>query len=76
MKIEIEYEVGDKVKLPLNEEGTIVEIKDIIWGFYHYVKITKPNKTFDTKKGQIKTYRKEDLIPNKKEVEKYFRVKK
>jgi hypothetical protein len=36
------YIVGDKVKLPHNEEGVILKIADIPWGFKYLVNITKP----------------------------------
>lgn len=41
------FKIGDRVKLPLNETGTIVKILDILWGFNYIVRIRKAtfNKT-------------------------------
>ena len=38
---EILYDVGDHVKLPFDEEGEIIYIKNILWGCKYVVKITK-----------------------------------
>lgn len=40
-------EVGTRVKLPFNETGTVVKIRDIIWGCKYIVRIRKAvfNKT-------------------------------
>jgi len=63
MKIEINiiYEVGDKVKLPLDETGTIarIETKRLDW-FPYKVKIRKARFH---KTNQIIEYRKEHLSP-------------
>jgi len=41
------FEIGDKVKLPLNETGTLVKKLNLMWGFDHIVRIRKAtfNKT-------------------------------
>jgi len=39
--ITIEYEVGDEVKLPFDEEGEIVEIQELPWMTKYWVGITK-----------------------------------
>lgn len=41
------FNIGDRVKLPLNETGTIMKIKNVLWGFDHVVRIRKAtfNKT-------------------------------
>jgi len=57
-----EFKVGDRVLLPLKEEGIIRKIHTEIWKFFPYVvQITKPNKLFhnrnvreEYKKCQIK----------------------
>ena len=41
MKIIYEWEVGDRVKLPFDETGTIVKIRDLLWGFKYVVRIRK-----------------------------------
>jgi len=43
----MEFKIGDRVKLPLNETGTVVGKLDILWGFDHIVRIRKAtfNKT-------------------------------
>lgn len=43
----MKFKVGDRVKLPLNETGTLVKILDLPWGFDHVVRIRKAtfNKT-------------------------------
>jgi hypothetical protein len=53
------FKVGDKVLLPFDETGTIVEIKNIIWGFKYVVKIrkatfNKTNQHVDYKEEQLK----------------------
>lgn len=60
MKIYIEYEVGDKVLLPLNETGTITKIHNIPWGFKYKIRIRKStlNKT-----NQILDFKYEQLTP-------------
>jgi hypothetical protein len=37
----MEFKIGDKVKLPLNETGTLVKKLDLMWGFDHIVRIRK-----------------------------------
>ena len=39
----MEFNIGDKVKLPLNETGTIVKINDIPWGVQIPCKNKKSN---------------------------------
>ena len=63
MKVTIEYEIGDKVKLPSGQTDTLVGIKNIIWGHKYRVKIRKSNKHFDYKTNQIVDYKFEDLSP-------------
>lgn len=41
--ITIEYEKGDEVKLPFDEEGEIVEIQQLPWMKKYWVGITKSN---------------------------------
>lgn len=43
----MEFKIGDKVKLPFNETGTLVKKLDLMWGFDHIVRIRKAtlNKT-------------------------------
>ena len=36
-------EVGTRVKLPFGNTGTIVKIKNILWGFKYVVRIRKPS---------------------------------
>jgi len=54
----MEFKVGDKVKLPLNETGTIVEKLNLLWGFDHVVRIRKA--TFNKTNQRVK-YKKEQL---------------
>ena len=54
----MDFKIGDKVKLPLNETGTIVAKLNIPWGFDHIVKIRKA--TFN-KTNQKLEYKKEQL---------------
>jgi hypothetical protein len=61
MKILYVWEVGDKVKLPFDETGTIVKILDIIWGFRYVVRIRKSNGF--NKTNQRMDFRYEDLNP-------------
>ena len=54
----MDFKIGDKVKLPLNETGTIKKIKDIPWGFKYVVKIrkatfNKTNELYDYKEEQL-----------------------
>ena len=44
------FKIKDKVKLPFNETGTIVNIKQYVWFTKYYVKIRKA--TLSTK-GEI-----------------------
>jgi len=41
------FKIGDRLILPFNETGTLVKIKNILWGFDHVVRIRKAtlNKT-------------------------------
>lgn len=41
--ISIEYEKGDNVNLPFDEEGQIVEIQELPWMKKYWVGITKSN---------------------------------
>lgn len=50
--------IGDKVKLPLNETGTLVKIMNIPWGFDHVVKIRKA--TFNVT-NQLVEFKREQL---------------
>lgn len=52
------FNIGDKIKLPLKETGTIVKIKDIPWGFKYVVKIRKA--TFN-KTNQLHEYKEEQM---------------
>lgn len=54
-----EFEIGQRVLLPLNETGTIVKKTNIPWGFDHIVRIRKGvfNKT-----NQRIGFKKEQLI--------------
>ena len=54
----MKFKIGDKVKLPLNETGTINKIKDIPWGFKYIVKIRKA--TFN-KTNELYEYKEEQL---------------
>lgn len=54
----MELKVGDMVKLPFNEIGTITEIKNIPWGFKYVVKIR--NATFNNT-GELHDFREQDL---------------
>lgn len=49
----MEFKIGDRVKLPLNETGTLVEKLDLLWGFDHVVRIRKVKriKELDLKKS-------------------------
>ena len=42
-KIIIEYEIGDRVKLPFNETGTLVRYEELVWASRWWVKIRKSN---------------------------------
>jgi len=58
-KNKLAVEIGDKVSLPFNETGILVEILDILWGFDHIVKIVKgtfngTNQLVEYKKEQLK----------------------
>lgn len=65
MKIAITYEVGDRVKLPFNETGTIVRIntKTLDW-FPYKVKMRKVNPVFGNKTNQILEFKHEQLQPD------------
>lgn len=58
MKISIEYEVGDQVKLPFDQEGVIIKILDLPWGHPYEVEITKSTLSA---KGDKELYKKEQL---------------
>ena len=54
----MEFKIGDKVKLPLNETGTVVKKLNIPWGFDHIVRIrkaifNKTNQRLEFKKEQL-----------------------
>lgn len=54
----IEFNIGDRVKLPLGETGTIVKKLKILWGFDHVVRIrkatfNKTNQHIEFKKSQL-----------------------
>lgn len=56
--METKFKIGDKLKLPLNETGTLVKILDIPWGFDHIVRIRKAtfnitNQRLEFKKEQL-----------------------
>lgn len=55
----MDFKIGDRVKLPFNETGTIVKIHDWIWGFTHIVRIRKA--TFNKTNQRIE-FRKDDLV--------------
>jgi hypothetical protein len=54
----MEFKIGDRVKLPFNETGTLVKKLDLMWGFDHIVRIRKAtlNKT-----NQRLEYKREQL---------------
>lgn len=52
------FKIGDKVKLPFNETGTVVKILQLPWGFDHIVKIRKA--TFN-KTNEHREFKKEQL---------------
>jgi hypothetical protein len=62
MKIIYEWEVKDRVKLPFDETGTIVEIKDLPWGFKYRVRIRKGSIFNNT--NQIVEFKYEQLQPD------------
>ena len=62
--MKIIFEVGDKVKLPFDETGTLVKILNKPWGFTHVVKMRKVNPLFDRKTNQHCVYKPEDLKPD------------
>lgn len=63
MRIYYNWEVGDKVKLPFNETGTIVRINNETLDWFKYkIKIRKA--TFN-KTNQILEYKYENLQPDK-----------
>lgn len=54
----MEFEVGDRLKLPFNETGTLAKKIDLIWGFDHIVRIrkatlNKTNQRIEFKKEQL-----------------------
>jgi len=58
-KITIEYEVGDRVKLPFGETGTLVRYQELLWGSRWWVRIRKSNGF--NKTNQIIDYFERDL---------------
>ena len=62
MKIIYEWEIGDKVKLPFDETGTLVKINDLLWGWKYIVRIRKSNGF--NKTNQRVEYRYTDLQPD------------
>jgi uncharacterized membrane protein len=61
METKIDFKVGDLVKLPFNETGKIVEIKNLLWGFNYIVKMRKVNPLFDNKTNQKIDFKLEQL---------------
>lgn len=54
----MEFNIGDKVKLPFNETGTLVKKLQLPWGFDHIVRIrkatlNKTNQRIEFKKEQL-----------------------
>lgn len=54
----MEFEIGDRVKLPFNETGTLVKKLKLLWGFDHIVRIrkatfNKTNQRIEFKKTQL-----------------------
>lgn len=54
----MEFEIGNRVKLPFNETGTLVKKLDLLWGFDHIVRIRKAtlnkvNQRIEFKKEQL-----------------------
>lgn len=62
--ITIEYEKGDEVLLPFDEEGTITDIEEYPWVTKYWVGITKSNGFNNV--GEIVDYFKKDLELKKK----------
>ena len=62
--MKIIFEVGDKVKLPFDETGTLVKILPLPWGFTHIVKMRKVNPLFGKKVNQHCEYKPEQLSPD------------
>lgn len=62
--ITIEYEKGDKVKVPFDETGTIVRIEQLPWMKKYWVKIRKSNGF--NKTNQIVDFFERDLELEKK----------
>ena len=57
------FKIGDKVLLPFDEEGIIVNIRDIIWGHKYLVSITK-NTISDI--GEVVDFKEEQITLLKK----------
>lgn len=60
------FEIGDRVKLPLNETGTLVKKLNLIWGFDHIVRIrkatfNKTNQRIEFKETQLELEKHEKL---------------
>lgn len=54
----MEFEIGNRVKLPFDETGTVVEKLELLWGFDHIVRIrkatlNKTNQRIEFKKEQL-----------------------
>jgi len=54
----MQFELGDRVKLPLGETGTLVKKLELLWGFDHIVRIrkatfNKTNQRIEFKKTQL-----------------------
>jgi len=55
----MEFKIGDRVKLPFNETGTLVKKLTLLWGFDHIVRIRKA--TFN-KTNQRVEFKREQLV--------------
>ena len=62
--ITIEYEKGDRVKLPFDETGTISRIEQLVWITKYWVRIRKSNGF--NKTNQVVDFFKRDLELEKK----------
>ena len=54
----MEFKIGDRVKLPFDETGTLVKKLNLPWGFDHIVRIRKANFN---KTNQRLEFKKEQL---------------
>lgn len=55
----MEFKIGDRVKLPFNETGTVVKHLNLLWGFQYVVRIRKAtfnitNQRLEFKPEQLK----------------------